>query len=567
MLIDIKSFIQQLLLPNWRTPDYIGLAQVLFQPIQYVLKGQEAYEQTLLFRAGLTGQKLILEHYLQTTVDGGIYLQDEDGVRLDFAVIVPQTLSTEKRKEVRDIVQTYKLAGRRFEMRDAFALSSVGGVLQWTAGYPQKNSNKIALSVSVSGSYQTRILRRGQSAYLVNENINFIANQAYVTPDAPEGIYSIEVGSLLAELDLTATAQRVCDLRFDDDRPAGVECVNVGGVRKVIAYLYSAYANLDPFEFSLFYYNSVTGQVGALAYSQANILNPQPLTVTLPDSLPADNYSVRFRDKDGCVTPPRIITVPVLGAPPTCTIAWDDTAGANTAISISTVGQQYQIVAKVLLGQTASKTLKVTKIDDTLILSSGFAGATTTVLLPVGTTQQDIKIEVTEGSSCTTGTRSASLPALPAAGATSMLMTGGIDVQQNPDGTWSIVNTPMSVMMSRARSYAYDNSGVGAFSQGTESSSWIGYIFINDVPLKNGNSRKDFTNISLPAGQLISVRVIWLEQDFYNGWDVVKSYLWRVREPRITAQLQSGNWVNVGEPHAQYHPWKFWKQAQALIKT
>lgn len=566
MLIHIESFIRQLLLPTYRQPRYIGLARVLFEPIQHILNKHTDFEREATFRAGLTGQKLLLEYYLQTSVEGNIYLRDEDGVKLDFSVIVPSNLSAELRRQVWNIVQAYKLAGKRFELRDAF--TTTGGVetLQWTGGYPQKNSNRIALAVSLSGGFVTRIKLRGQNSYLVNNTVNYVANQAYVSPIAAEGIYDIEVGGLVAELDFTST--RVCDLRFDDDRPAGVECVVVSGTRKVIAYLYSAYANLDPFEFYLYYYNSVTGQVGALAHSQMNIMNPQPLTVAIPDSLAADNYSVRYKDKDGCITPPRIITVPSLNVTPeTCTIAWDDTSGANTAVMVNTVGQQYQIQAKVRLGQTSAKTLKITKSDNTLILLSSFSGASTTVFLPNGTLQETIKVEVTEGGSCTTGVRNLALPTLPSTGQISILSTGGIKIQKNTNGTWSIVDTPMSVQRTVAKNYAYDNSGVNAFGQGTESSTWIGYVFINDVPLKNGNSRKDFANIVLPVGQVIAVRVIWLEQSYYNSWDVVKGNFWQVRQPRINAQFVNNVWVNQGEGYSQYHPWKFWKQALALIKT
>ena len=574
MLIHIESYIRQLLLPTFRQPRYIGLARVLFESIQFVLNKHNDFEREAIFRAGLTGQKLLLEYYLQTTVEGSIYLEDRDGVKLDFVVIVPQGLSAANRKKVYDIVSAYKLASKRFELQNVFFTSTPPEQtnLAWANGYPAIDStDKIALAVTITGTYRTRIRAQGQSSYLKDEMVSYLANQAQVTTVTTGYVYDIEVEALTATLDFTTPPQRICDLTFDFDRPDGwIQVVRVNGIRQIKAYLYSAYANLAPFVLRLYDYNNITGVVGGLVYEKTGVQNPQPLTIDLPNTFaPAGGvYAIRFLDKDGCATPIGVVVVPAVDVASPCTIAFDDSAGANTAITIATVGQQYQVTVKVSLAQTSAKTVTVKKAsDDTLIVSGGFSGITYIFFLPNGTAQQSIKLEITEGSGCTTGIRTVSLPALPSPGATSQVLTGGIEIQQNTDGTWSIINTSMSVAMNRPKSYAYDNSGVGAFSQGMENSTWVGYVLANDVPVRTGNQRKDFTNMTLPTGQLISVRVIWLEQGYYNGWDVVKGYFWQIREPRIDAHFVSGSWVNWGEGYSQYHPWKFWKQAQALIKT
>lgn len=561
MLIHIESYIRQLLLPTYRQPRYIGLARVLFEPLYSLLNKQNAFEAEAIFRAGLTGQKLLLEYYLQTTVEGSIYLEDRDGVKLDFVVIVPQGLSATDRKRVYDIVSTYKLASKRFELQDVFFSYTppTGPVLAWTAGYPNVNGTTgIALAVSITGIYRTRIKAQGQSGYVKDEMVSYLANQAQVTTVAVGYIYTIEVEALIATLDLTAPPQRICDLTWWFDKPGGgwLVVATVNNLRRVTAYLNSAYSNLAPFVFRMFEYDTLAGTVGSLVYEKTDVQNPQPLLVDLPNNIAAagGTYAVRFIDKDGCATPIVVTGIPAVGGGNTCTIAWDDSAGANTAVTVATVGQQYQATVKVALAQTGAKTVTVKKVDNTLIVSGGFSGASYVFFLPTGTLQQDVKIEVTEGAGCATGIRTISLPALPSAGTTSQLSTGGIEIQQNVDGTWSIVNTPMSVAMSRPKTFAYD----GSVNLGTETSNWIGYVLINDVPLKNGsNQRRDFTNIALPVGQLVSVRVIWLEEGYYNSWAVVKGDFWRLREPRI----------HQGEAYGPYHPWKFWKQAQALIKT
>lgn len=562
MLIHIESYIRQLLLPTFRQPRYIGLVRVLFEPLKYVLNKHNDFEREAIFRAGLTGQKLLLEYYLRTTVEGSIYLEDRDGVKLDFVVIIPQNLSAVDRKKVFDIVSAYKLASKRFALQDVFFTSAPPqpSNLAWTSGYPSiDGTTGIALAVTIAGTYRTRIRAQGQSSYLKDEMVGYLANQAQVTTVATGYIYNIEVEALTATLDLTAPPQRICDLTFEFDRPGGgwLVVAPVNGLRRVSAYLYSAYSNLAPFVFRMFNYDTLAGTVGSLVYEKTDVQNPQPLTVDLPNTVAVSGgtYAVRFLDKDGCATPIVATGIPAVGGSNTCTIAWDDSAGANTAVTVTTVGQQYQVMVKVALAQTGAKAVTVKKAsDDTLIASGGFSGITYIFFLPNGTTQQSIKVEVTEGVGCTTGVRTISLPALPGLGEISQISTGGIEIQQNVDGTWSVVNTPMSVAMSRPKTFAYD----GSINLGTETSNWIGYILINDVPLKNGsNQRRDFANISLPAGQLISVRVIWLEAGYYNSWSVVKGGFWQLREPRI----------NQGEAYAPYHPWKFWKQAQALIKT
>lgn len=124
MLIDIEKYIRQLLLPTQREPRTIGLARVLFEPIYFLLSKQSGFEVEAKFRAGLTGQKLLLQNYLQNAVDGGIYLRNEDGVRLDFSVFVPARLGYEERKRVTDIVDAYKLAGKRYEIKSSSSLTS-----------------------------------------------------------------------------------------------------------------------------------------------------------------------------------------------------------------------------------------------------------------------------------------------------------------------------------------------------------------------------------------------------------------------------------------------------------
>lgn len=513
MLIHIESYIRQLLLPTFRQPRYIGLARVLFESIQFVLNKHNDFEREAIFRAGLTGQKLLLEYYLQTTVEGSIYLEDRDGVRLDFVVIVPQGLSAANRKKVYDIVSAYKLASKRFELQNVFFTSAPPEQtnLAWANGYPAIDStDKIALAVTITGTYRTRIRAQGQSSYLKDEMVSYLANQAQVTTVTTGYVYDIEVEALTATLDFTAPPQRICDLTFDFGRPDGwIQVVKVNGIRQIKAYLYSAYANLAPFVLRLYDYNNITGAVGGLAYEKTGVQNPQPLTVDLPNTFaPAGGvYAIRFLDKDGCATPIGAVVVPAAdNVGSACTIAFDDSAGANTAVVVTVVGQQYQVSVKVALAQTNAKTVTVKKAsDDTLISSSGFSGDTYMYFLPIGTTQQSIKVEITEGVNCTTGIRTISLPALSGSGlVASHSRTDLINIVKGSDGKWADTESD---------------------EMGTKKA-W--YFTGADVPYKDANgNRKKFAGEEFQSGLVLWVRKIYLEESFFNSWDRVENQMWQ----------------------------------------
>ena len=203
MILDIESYVRQLMPPNLRLPKYVGLGVVLFRPLKLVLDLAERFGREANYRAGLTGQKLLLEHYLQSTVDGGVYLLEADGALLDFVVIVPPVLTADQRRQVRELVDAAKLAGMRYAVRDAFA----GGgpidppvALAWTAGFPRVEGRKIGMAISVSGTYLAVLRNRATNEYAQNSNVNFSANIPVFSSNLAAGQYDVRVAGLTSVL-------------------------------------------------------------------------------------------------------------------------------------------------------------------------------------------------------------------------------------------------------------------------------------------------------------------------------------------------------------------------------
>lgn len=316
MIIDIGSYIRQVLPPTWRKPVKIGLARVLFRPIGRVLDAFVEYEREATFRAGLTGQKKILENYLQNTVEGGIYLQDEDGVRLDFSVIIPVLITPEQRARVLQVVRDYRLASKRFELRDVFAVvvppAPDPSGLQWAAGFPRIQEGRVFWAVNRTGTFQTRLRRVGGNVDLISEMRPHTANIPFVSEVLPTETanYEIKVGGLVETLQYLPN--RVCDLAFWDARPAGaavvVELLAVGQ-RRVKAWVVSQSPNIFPYRMTVAEAN--TGTIVARVETSDN-----PIVLDIPSGVQGGAYSVLVKDKDNCQTELREITLPQVGAPP-----------------------------------------------------------------------------------------------------------------------------------------------------------------------------------------------------------------------------------------------------------
>ena len=205
MLIDLDSYIRQILPPTWRDAQSVGLAKVLFQPIVALFRKQEKYQEEVFFRAGLTGQKIVLEYYLQSVVDGRITIQDEDGTIVDFSVIVPSTLTALQEKQVYDIVSAYKLGGKRFEVRDVFASATLPeepSFMEWTTGFPKLENSTLFTAVSQTGSFITRVRYQGNSLYLIDGAYNYQAGVAVNLGDYRlDRTIEVQVGELSATIE------------------------------------------------------------------------------------------------------------------------------------------------------------------------------------------------------------------------------------------------------------------------------------------------------------------------------------------------------------------------------
>lgn len=224
MLIDILSFIRQLLLPTWRQPRYEGATYVLYSPMQYILDQITIWKREVLFRTGLTGQKMLLEYYLQDVVDGRIFIVDEDGVRVDFSVIIPSNLSLEKINKTKQIVATYKLPSKRYEVRTV-GVSTVGTTYTFGITAVEKIPNdsngawRIVLGESERG-IRTFVVKWYKGSTLISsyqiDNLNTLnVNYLYFNPknEEPWHLASNGAGTYNVRVELTLSDSNYFDVK------------------------------------------------------------------------------------------------------------------------------------------------------------------------------------------------------------------------------------------------------------------------------------------------------------------------------------------------------------------
>lgn len=118
MLIDIEKYVRQLLPPNRRLPNHIGLATALYKPIDTVITSFNDFRYQSQFDTGTPGQVAVLEYILQNSVNEYIKILSADGVKVDFRVLVPEGLSLSERADVVRLIERYRLRSKRYEVTD-----------------------------------------------------------------------------------------------------------------------------------------------------------------------------------------------------------------------------------------------------------------------------------------------------------------------------------------------------------------------------------------------------------------------------------------------------------------
>lgn len=209
MLIDIEKFVSQMLPPNKRLPVHIALATSLFSPLNRVLNISNKFKYDSQFDTGTPGQVAVLEYILQSYVDGNIRVTDGTGSNVDFRVLVPQTLSPQKRGDVVRIIERYRLRSKRYEVVDNISWGGGGNPITQLAWASVPSSIEltdgnfgIQFAPTISGNFPT-IIKLGNTV-LYNETREYAAGQLVNYAVISTGIYTVQLGTLLATVEVSA---------------------------------------------------------------------------------------------------------------------------------------------------------------------------------------------------------------------------------------------------------------------------------------------------------------------------------------------------------------------------
>jgi hypothetical protein len=221
MLIDIEKYVRQLLPPNRRKPGHIGLCTSLFSPIDAVIKDLNSFSYDSQFDTGTPGQVAVLEFILQSYVNANIKVIDADGIKTDFRVLVPESLSSSDRGEVVRIVERYRLRSKRYQVTDLVDWGGgdpgpVIGLAFSPTPYAEPVAQGWNLSVGLnkSGIYPLKIVNTTTgNVRLMIENFEFVAGAAYYFNLTEEGNYKITIGPLTGN----ANAQNVAESTTQPD--------------------------------------------------------------------------------------------------------------------------------------------------------------------------------------------------------------------------------------------------------------------------------------------------------------------------------------------------------------
>ena len=213
-LLNIETYVRQLLPPHLRTPVRVGLAVMLYRPILGAIQALVGRFRKDYLLAGSPAQLGVLQYLLQSEVDYRIRVVEADGVRVDFRIIVPNSATIQG--PVRAIVDYYKMSGMRYEIADSLTWvpGDPGEVLTWVTGYPTimtiGSDWVIALGVTQEGTYLTRIVNQTTGTVFRNFPIQYSGGGVQFTTVNEAGVYQVEVGPLFATL--TASGLQACSV-------------------------------------------------------------------------------------------------------------------------------------------------------------------------------------------------------------------------------------------------------------------------------------------------------------------------------------------------------------------
>lgn len=388
MLIDIEKYVRQLLPPNRREPVTVALATMLLWPVKSLVDAFNIFREKCLYEIGQPGQLAVLQFRLRELIDANIQVLDADGFRLDFRVIVP-FLTVDKERQVRAIVEKYRLRSKRYEIKEQPDWSTGDGVSFWE-DYPYafQVSDYYMIAIALDGltadkDYRTRIIDPNGNTIMdavvqYSQGITYSFN----IPTAP-GVFKVFVGSLSSVVLLEVEANEF-DLTWADyhatEPTASLQARVQNGVRQLYIMLYSSRANIAPFTTRVF--DSTSNLVHTFTWP-----NPQGQWHDLP-TLPDGTYSVECIDVQGGITPRRSIVF-------TTSVSSLILSGLSSAL----LTDRYRVNFNIS-GGAGPYTVQFRNLSNTLLHSASIANAGAgQIVLPPSIGAQTLNVKVLDSSS------------------------------------------------------------------------------------------------------------------------------------------------------------------------
>ncbi len=295
LIVDIISYVRQLLPPSYRNPSTTGMISVLFRPIVHLINEYNAYLSLLQFDIANPVQVLALQHILREYVHPAIRVVDGNFQEIDFRVLVPPALTNEENALLVSLLERYRLHSRRYDISVQANWGPGGAVggLSWVPGYPRINKTEngwvITYGIQQTGLYWDRLRNETTGQLYVNGQVAFIGGGVFQRVVDTPGVYSIRIGGLQATL-VADNDGVICDLSYDTTPVAEVTGINA----RLKISLYSSRSNIGPFVTRI--YNSANGLMGEVNHTVHNGWIDIPRYEDGP-------YRVETVDRFGCQTP------------------------------------------------------------------------------------------------------------------------------------------------------------------------------------------------------------------------------------------------------------------------
>jgi hypothetical protein len=203
MLIDIQKYVRQILPPDRRLPKHIGLATLLFSPINSIIDSFNDFVYNSQFDTGTPGQVAVLEFILRNAVHPNIKVLSADGARIDFRVLVPEGLSLGQKGEVTRLVERYRLRSKRYEITDSIDWGSgesdpVTGLKFSTLPniIVQDGVFLLEYGVNLSGVYPTKIFHLESGDVYLSGNLEYIGGAKWIRTLPKGGVWGVQIASL-----------------------------------------------------------------------------------------------------------------------------------------------------------------------------------------------------------------------------------------------------------------------------------------------------------------------------------------------------------------------------------